>query len=450
MSSFSFLSPQRGKRRPTGVAAVTTVVAALLVGGLPALPAHATAAAPNLQLPFPCDQKWRLDTWGHAPALDMVKEPDQHGTEGATLVAPAAGTVNQSFYHSNAGNVIQINHGGGYFTTYLHLQSRAVNVGTKVARGATIGKVGRTGPTANDHPHLHFELGHDSNGDGEASWGFAGSERVKPTFNGVTYGGGNNQTSRNVTSRNCDDPPNPGLGVLEFYLTDDWASEEATRAVVKYGNSPMVPIVGDWDGNGYDTVSTYDPTTGRFYISNNPAGGKAEYTFQYGNANVGAVPFVGDWNGDGSDEVGVRMGNVFHMRTSPVTEPDVETTVKVSYGDTPMIPLAGDWDGNGYDTVSAYDPRTGQFLISNNPAGGKAEFTFKYGNVNSVPLVGDWNGDGSDEVGVRMGNVFYMRTNPVTDTKREVTHSVSYGNTADLPVIGDWNNDGKDTQGTVR
>lgn len=164
----------------------------------------AAARKPNLQLPFSCQQKWRLDTWGHAPALDMVKEPDQRGTNGATLLAPAAGTVNQSFRHRNAGEVIQINHGGGWFTTYLHLQkdSRAVKVGDKVQIGSVIGKVGKTGPTANNHPHLHFELGYDSNKNGEASWGYKGSERVRPVFNGVTYGSKNGQTWRNVVSHN--------------------------------------------------------------------------------------------------------------------------------------------------------------------------------------------------------------------------------------------------------
>jgi hypothetical protein len=162
----------------------------------------ASAAAPKFQLPFPCNQKWRLDTWQHAPALDMVKEPNQKGTKGATLIAPAAGTVNQSFYHNNAGNVIQINHGSGWFTTYLHLQSRSVKVGNKVQMGTVIGKVGKTGPTSNYHPHLHFELGYDSNKDGEASWGKKRSERVKPVFNGVTYATKNGQTWRNVTSRN--------------------------------------------------------------------------------------------------------------------------------------------------------------------------------------------------------------------------------------------------------
>ncbi|TDB95057.1 M23 family metallopeptidase [Nonomuraea longispora] len=185
----------------------TALIAALGVFGA----ASPAMAAPDLQLPFPCGQKWQLNTWAHAPALDMVKEPDQRGTEGATLIAPAAGRVNQSFYHDNAGNMVQIDHGGGYFTTYIHLQSRAVSKGDRVQRGTVIGKVGKTGPTSNGHPHLHFELGYDSNGDGSASWGYKGSERVKPMINGVTYGQANGREWNNVESHNCPEPAPEGV-----------------------------------------------------------------------------------------------------------------------------------------------------------------------------------------------------------------------------------------------
>jgi hypothetical protein len=157
----------------------------------------------GMQLPFVCGDLWRLDSWGHAPALDMVREPDQVGTEGAPLFAPAAGVVNMSFFHDNAGNVVQIDHGEGYFTTYLHMESRSVEVGDAVAFGDGIGAVGRTGPTSNDHPHLHFELGFDADGDGEASWGFEGAERVMPWFGGLEYGQANAMTWRDVQSLNC-------------------------------------------------------------------------------------------------------------------------------------------------------------------------------------------------------------------------------------------------------
>lgn len=173
--------------------------ATLAVGSLPA----GAQERPDFQLPFACGQAWRLDAWGHAPALDMVREPDQEGTEGAVLVAAAAGEVVESERHDNAGNMIQIDHGGGWFTTYLHLESRAVDVGDEVAQGDEIGAVGRDGPTANDHPHLHFELAVDEDGDGSATWGFSGSERVRPWFDGVEYGQANSRTWRDVESANC-------------------------------------------------------------------------------------------------------------------------------------------------------------------------------------------------------------------------------------------------------
>ncbi|MCF6470529.1 VCBS repeat domain-containing M23 family metallopeptidase, partial [Nonomuraea sp. MG754425] len=174
----------------------------LIAGGLVAASTPASAA-PDFQMPFPCGQKWRINTYdsGHAPALDMVREP-QSDTEGSLLIAPASGTVNRSEYHSNAGNIIQINHGGRHFTTYLHLQSRSVSVGDTVTLGQTIGRVGHTGPTANGTPHLHYEQGYDANGDGSASWGFDGAERVTATFDGKAYGPGAGGEWRNVASTN--------------------------------------------------------------------------------------------------------------------------------------------------------------------------------------------------------------------------------------------------------
>lgn len=157
----------------------------------------------GFQLPFECDQGWRLDSWAHAPAVDMVREPDQVGTDGATLLAPAPGIVNRSEFHANAGNLIQINHGEGWFTTSVHLQSRAVEIGDTVERGQVIGAVGATGPTSNGHPHLHFELGFDADRSGSASWGVTDSERVNPWFDGVEYGQENGLTWRDVVSANC-------------------------------------------------------------------------------------------------------------------------------------------------------------------------------------------------------------------------------------------------------
>ncbi|MET8145363.1 CHAP domain-containing protein [Sphaerisporangium sp. NPDC005288] len=244
-----------------------------------------------------------------------------------------------------------------------------------------------------------------------------------------------------------DPEPEPvDYGVLDFTLSDSFDSNTNTRPVIRYGNSPMIPIIGDWDGDGVDTPSAYDPTTATFHLSNNPSNGQSQYNIKYGNRN--SIPIVGDWDGDGKDNIGVRMGYSFYLRTTPITS-TTETTTSYGYGNTNWIPVVGDWDGNGTDTPSAYDPATGIFYISNNPASGDADYHFKYGNDYSTPFAGDWDGDGKTNVGVRMGYTFYLRTSPVTSAT-ETTRPVPFGNTADLPVIGDWNGDGTDTQGIVR
>jgi GH25 family lysozyme M1 (1,4-beta-N-acetylmuramidase) len=238
------------------------------------------------------------------------------------------------------------------------------------------------------------------------------------------------------------------LGVLDFTLSDSLSSSANTRPVVSYGNSPMVPIAGDWDGNGTVTPSAYDPTTGKFYISNTPETGAATWVFAYGNPY--AVPVVGDWDGDGKDNVGVRMGSTFYLRTSPVTS-GTETTSSVSYGDSADAPVVGDWDGDGKDNVGVYRPALAKFFLRMTANSDPAETTqsVTYGNAYALPLVGDWNGDHRDNVGVRMGLTDYLRTSEVTNAT-ETTQSVAYGNGFnEWPIIGDWNGDGIDTQGMV-
>ncbi len=167
--------------------------------------------------------------------------------EGQPVLAPADGPVKQSFFHENAGNMIQIDHGGDWFTTYIHLQSRDVEDGARVRQGQRIGRVGRTGPTSNDTPHLHYELAVDENGDGEASWGEAGSERVPAWFDGVEYGAETHETHHNATGRNgCNDRASDGRA--------DLYAHEGTTLSVRLNT-----------GNGFDAGRTVSTGWGLFH-----------------------------------------------------------------------------------------------------------------------------------------------------------------------------------------
>jgi cell division protein FtsX/septal ring factor EnvC (AmiA/AmiB activator) len=75
---------------------------------------------------------------------------------GTPVKAVEAGKVEYADWWQAYGKMIIINHGGGYYTLYAHMDDISVAAGIQVARQQVIGKVGNTGSLSN--PSLHFEL----------------------------------------------------------------------------------------------------------------------------------------------------------------------------------------------------------------------------------------------------------------------------------------------------
>ena len=76
--------------------------------------------------------------------------------EGTPIVAPAAGTVIETWDYFVNGNSVFIDHGQGLITMYNHLSRIDVAKGERLARGERIGLVGRTGRVTG--PHLHWTV----------------------------------------------------------------------------------------------------------------------------------------------------------------------------------------------------------------------------------------------------------------------------------------------------
>lgn len=83
-----------------------------------------------------------------------VDVPAPCGTE---VVAAEEGVVEYAQWSQTAGNIIAIQHEGGWTTKYLHLSRLHVHAGQHVSAGELIAYSGDTG-TMSTGAHLHFEV----------------------------------------------------------------------------------------------------------------------------------------------------------------------------------------------------------------------------------------------------------------------------------------------------
>jgi len=83
-----------------------------------------------------------------------------------------------------------------------------------------------------------------------------------------------------------------------------------------FGNPSDVPFVGDFDGDGIDTVGLHRPSTGNVFLNNSHEGGSADVQFVFGDP--GDRMIAGDWNSDGTDTLAVyRSSNgLFYVKNS--------------------------------------------------------------------------------------------------------------------------------------
>lgn len=77
-------------------------------------------------------------------------------TEGTPVHSVEAGRVALVQRLSTYGLTVAVEHGNGYYSLYMQLQSAGVQVGETIARGAAVGTVG--GSNTDYGPHLHFEI----------------------------------------------------------------------------------------------------------------------------------------------------------------------------------------------------------------------------------------------------------------------------------------------------
>jgi hypothetical protein len=155
------------RRKPPNVRTAAAAVLAVVVAALTLATTSGTSPAqagarPDFRLPFQCGVKAELKTYyGHNPDDKKIDAYVYGQPTGAPITAMADGYVHESF--SPGG--IEIRHGGGWFSTYMHM-SWHVPAGTWVKQGDRIGTMGDVGSPGS--PHLHFEQLYNPNSDQNA------------------------------------------------------------------------------------------------------------------------------------------------------------------------------------------------------------------------------------------------------------------------------------------
>ena len=102
-----------------------------------------------------------------------------------------------------------------------------------------------------------------------------------------------------------------------FYLRDS-NSAGSPQYTFSYGLGGTTdnPVVGDWNKDGIDTIGVHrlKPGEATFYLNDANGADPPDYQFNYGENEEGAIvdggalfviPVSGDWNGDGSETVGL-------------------------------------------------------------------------------------------------------------------------------------------------
>lgn len=113
---------------------------------------------------MPLDAHWMSSAFGTRVDPFSGKKTFHEGVDfpakpGTPIKAAAGGIVVYSDYHSDYGNMVEIDHGNGLVSRYAHASKRDVSVGQLVLKGQKIAEIGSTGRSTG--PHLHFEIRHN-------------------------------------------------------------------------------------------------------------------------------------------------------------------------------------------------------------------------------------------------------------------------------------------------
>ena len=215
------------------------------------------------------------------------------------------------------------------------------------------------------------------------------------------------------------------------------------------------PVVGDWNGDGWDEAGVHRADKGMWFFDVDGNGcwnASGDTYFSFGA--VGDVPLVGDWNGDGKDEVGVYRPStgMWYLDGDGNRRWNASGDTYFSFGVVGDVPLVGDWNGDGRDEIGVHRPSSGYWYLDtdgNRRWNFPGDTYFNFGVPGGQPVVGDWNGDSVDDIGVYLGDTWYLDEDGDHRWNASSDRSFEFGSPGDAPVVGCWPHSGTPAQAGV-
>jgi lipoprotein-anchoring transpeptidase ErfK/SrfK len=202
---------------------------------------------------------------------------------------------------------------------------------------------------------------------------------------------GNPADTAFVGDWDCDGVDTPGLYRQSdgfVYLRDTNTQGVADREFF-FGNPGDVPLAGDFDGDGCDSVAIYRPSTTTVHIIDAlgaDGAGLGAATLSYRLGDPGDIPVVGDTNGDGRDTVSVFRRSTGMVYLNHGLDGFAEAAVAVPDGQRPLV---GAWPTPG--SVASFGTSGAVFEVPDAGA-------FEYGSPHMTALAGEFGAlPGGDE-----------------------------------------------------
>ena len=210
-----------------------------------------------------------------------------------------------------------------------------------------------------------------------------------------------------------------------------------------------MPVSGDWDGDGIDNAGFYSIDQKQWYLKTAHSDGWVDLiNFQFGVSDITKwVPVSGDWDGDGIDTVGFYGVDQkrWYLKTAHSEGWTDLNHIKFGVSDiTKWVPISGDWDGDGTDTIGFYSIDHKRWYLKTAYSDGWGDLLYLDFGVSDItswtPVSGDWDGDFTDTVGFYNAaqRMWYLKT-AYSDGWGDLV-PIKFGSSDPnwKPVTGDW------------